>query len=431
MIRFSNFVVTFLLMQLLTRKTFSVLVRKVCYNRAFACLSTGDSSEFVLSQKSNDDLSSLSVVQLRNMTKTLGGKSFNMRKSQLVDLCLQLIENKNSMSGQIEKQFNTERMVNDILLPVNSSYDIPSKIKYIKKLPPITDNEQKSFLTRNEASKVYSNSKIFSIDSKFPTGICRANRFQHLHSADMDVTFLGTASCSPSISRGVTSIAFRCRNGLWLFDCGESTQLQLQKSHLKPSKINKIFLTHLHGDHSFGLPGVLCMLGQSTQDERCKALSNGNVIDALEIYGPEGTRDFVRASMSLTHTRAAIPHKIHELKNVPFLHSAHVSFKQRNGIDSNIKTQFSSAYGEREGGRNIFPNDKGIYNLFEDDEFEVLAAPLQHTVPCVGFVIKEKNRVGKLNVDLAQVGVEKNKARVIFIMNYFTQTLKSMFYRTP
>ena len=77
----------------------------------------------------------------------------------------------------------------------------------------------------------------------------------------MKLLFLGTVSQKPSKTRNVTSIALILEsNQFVLFDCGEGTQHQILKSSLSLSNLHSIFITHLHGDHIFGLPGLLCSL---------------------------------------------------------------------------------------------------------------------------------------------------------------------------
>ncbi|WP_334326023.1 MBL fold metallo-hydrolase, partial [Gilliamella apicola] len=76
----------------------------------------------------------------------------------------------------------------------------------------------------------------------------------------MKLTFLGTSAGKPTDERNVSSIMLDVRQErgrLWLFDCGEATQMQMQKANFSLSKLEMIFITHLHGDHLFGLPGVL------------------------------------------------------------------------------------------------------------------------------------------------------------------------------
>lgn len=244
---------------------------------------------------------------------------------------------------------------------------------------------------------------------RFPIESNRQLRFEESPSSEMELKFLGTASCVPSMSRGVSCVALRYNRETWLFDCGESTQIQFQKSTLRASRVRKIFLTHNHGDHFFGLPGMLCLMGQSTMEERGKLTEDGDaLLEPVDIYGPEGLRDFLRAVMQISYSRIATPYRVHELKNVPFLHGRYT----RKPNVPKITTQCDSTYGERPGGRDIYPDENGIYHLEEatEDHLGVKAAPMQHSVPCVGYVVQEFDREGRLKIEDVEHIVERNLA---------------------
>lgn len=107
----------------------------------------------------------------------------------------------------------------------------------------------------------------------------------------MELLFLGTGAGVPAKHRNVTSIALKLleeRNSIWLFDCGEGTQQQILHTTLKPRKIEKIFITHLHGDHIFGLPGLLSSRSFQGGDE------------PLVVYGPKGIREYVLTSLKVS-----------------------------------------------------------------------------------------------------------------------------------
>ena len=109
----------------------------------------------------------------------------------------------------------------------------------------------------------------------------------------MELYFLGTNAGVPSLERNVTSIALRMleeRRTFWLFDCGEGTQHQILRSPLKLSKLEKIFITHLHGDHLFGLPGLISS----------RAYQGGE--DPLTIYGPPGLKQYIHTSLELSES---------------------------------------------------------------------------------------------------------------------------------
>jgi ribonuclease Z len=239
-----------------------------------------------------------------------------------------------------------------------------------------------------------------SVQAKFPTGPDRDMRFNESDKSDFEVTFLGTASCMPSLTRGVSSVAMHYNGDVWLFDCGESTQRQLQQSRVRPSKISKIFISHMHGDHSFGLPGVLCMVGQSgiERDRNDNEIEDEMVVD---IYGPVGIRDFVRVVTQLSHSRITVPFRVHELMDVPAMSDSI--------MQSAVRTRSESSFGERPGGQNIYPDNNGVYHLFANKLLTVQAAAMDHTIPCVGFVVKEFDRLGSLRPELVAPLIERNR----------------------
>lgn len=92
----------------------------------------------------------------------------------------------------------------------------------------------------------------------------------------MELVFLGTSSAIPTSYRNHSAIALKAFGETMLFDCGEGTQLQLSKARISPMKISKIFITHFHGDHILGLPGIIQSLAFRGRSE------------PLHIFGPKG-----------------------------------------------------------------------------------------------------------------------------------------------
>ena len=104
-------------------------------------------------------------------------------------------------------------------------------------------------------------------------------------SSEIKVTFLGTSDAVPTAKRNHTSILLTYEDENILVDCGEGTQRQFRKANLNPCKITRILITHWHGDHVLGIPGLLQTL----------ALSGYN--KTLHIYGPKGTKDYFNRMM--------------------------------------------------------------------------------------------------------------------------------------
>lgn len=162
----------------------------------------------------------------------------------------------------------------------------------------------------------------------------------------MQLEFLGTGAGSPSKQRNVTSVALKLLeelNEIWLFDAGEATQHQILHTTIRPRKVTKIFITHLHGDHIFGLPGFLSSRSFQGGDE------------PLTIYGPVGIKKFVMTALQVSESRLSYP-----LKFVEIDHSQ---------------------------------------ELFNERGFKVTTMSLDHKIACYGYRIEEADHPGELQVD--------------------------------
>ena len=231
---------------------------------------------------------------------------------------------------------------------------------------------------------------------------------------DWELTVLGSGSCNPSPWRGASCSALRVRDSIWLFDVGEGTQVQLQRCMIKPAKIDRIFITHAHGDHCFGLPGLLCLISRG----------RGQGAPPVEIYGPAGLRAFVRTAVMFTRTRMLPPYVVHELHEMPPPKQAtlramrggaaqpgapqaaagHSADRQTGGDVRRWggTTRDGYQWGEVAGGRDLLPRDHlNWWQLLRFEDVTVSAAPVQHTVTCVGFIVTEDSRPGRLQPELA------------------------------
>lgn len=148
-------------------------------------------------------------------------------------------------------------------------------------------------------------------------------------------------------------------------------------------RITKIFITHLHGDHFFGLPGLLCTISLQSGSTGTK--------QPIEIYGPVGLRDFIKRTMELSHTELVFPYVVHEL--VPTTDQCPAEelkqWAHETGADSSP---------EEGQGRTIrLDSEENSYLLVDDEQFVVKAFRLFHRIPSFGFSVVEKKRASKLN----------------------------------
>jgi ribonuclease Z len=164
----------------------------------------------------------------------------------------------------------------------------------------------------------------------------------------MKLTILGCYAATPRTITNPTSQVLEIRNRMFLIDCGEGTQVQLRKHKIKFSKINHIFISHLHGDHVYGLIGLV------------STFMLLNRVNDLHIYGPKGIKEIITLQLRLSNSWTSYGLYFHELET----------------ITSEV--------------------------IYEDEKVVVKTIPLKHRVYTNGFLFEEKIGDRKLNVDAVQ-----------------------------
>jgi len=115
------------------------------------------------------------------------------------------------------------------------------------------------------------------------------------------IIFLGTSQAIPTADRNHTSIFFNYKNENILVDCGEGTQRQFRKARINPCSITRLLITHWHGDHILGIPGLLQTLALNGYNKK------------LEIYGPKGTKLYMEKILGMFVFEGKIQYEIHEV----------------------------------------------------------------------------------------------------------------------
>lgn len=172
---------------------------------------------------------------------------------------------------------------------------------------------------------------------------------------EFKVTILGSNSATPAQGKNQTSQVVTLGNDHFLVDCGESAQFQLRKYKIKPSRINYIFISHLHGDHYLGLMGLISTFHLSRREK------------PLVVFGPKGLDEIITVQLKYSNMQLHYPIQFFPTKN------------------------------------------EGKSLLLEENNLKVYSFPLKHRVPCTGFSFEEKPRPRNLikeKVVFSQMGIE-------------------------
>jgi ribonuclease Z len=161
----------------------------------------------------------------------------------------------------------------------------------------------------------------------------------------LKITVLGCYAATPRTITNPTSQVLEINNNMYLIDCGEVTQVQLRKHKIKFSRINHIFISHLHGDHFYGLIGLI------------STFTLLNRVNDLHVYGPKGCKEIILLQLRLSNSFTGYNLYFHEL------------------------------------------NSPEAQLVYEDEKVRITTIPLKHRVYTNGYLFQEKTNVRKLNIE--------------------------------
>lgn len=169
------------------------------------------------------------------------------------------------------------------------------------------------------------------------------------------VTVLGSGAAIPTLHRNPSAQYINCNERHILIDCGEGTQMQFRRFGIRFQRISHILISHLHGDHFFGLVGLLSTMHLMGRDK------------GIQIYGPKGLEEIVRKQLEI----------------------------------GGAKPDFDIKFIETD------PDTTGV--IFSDKLIEILSFPLKHRIPTTGFLIREKSKERNINksaIEGVEIGIE-------------------------
>ncbi len=161
----------------------------------------------------------------------------------------------------------------------------------------------------------------------------------------LQLTILGCHSATPRVNAHPTAQYLSINNRHFLIDCGEGTQRQMRRYKVGFSKINHIFISHLHGDHCFGLIGLISTYGILNREKE------------LHVFGPKGIKELIEMQLKVSQSHVKYPLVFHEL--------------------SSKKSEL----------------------IFEDEKVSITTIPLKHRVYTNGFLFQEKEKPRNLNMN--------------------------------